>query len=754
MSKCKPKTRFIPATCAWALLLGATALFFIFPCRYLATHYHLAIPICQGIITLFVLANFTLATFMDPGVIPKAGNDENRAEDFRAPLHQNVEINGITVRMKWCPTCQFYRPPRCSHCSVCNHCIETFDHHCPWVNNCIGRRNYRHFFMFLMSLTIHMITIFAFCSLFLLAHTDQLDRADTIVCIAIMVTIFCLILPIMGLTCFHIVLVSRGRTTNEQVTGRFRGGYNPFSRGFCTNISYSLCGPLYPRYRGRKLKGYPVINNTVISTIAKENQVRVYKDTSNGVRTRNLNAYNKMSQGANSDVDITMDTIVDTTQSQSLDCEPTPPVPRNSSKTNLFFDTAELREAIANKQQRLAQSRGESVSSPGKVPALPLRNSAYPAQYRSSPHARPRVLGEGVTKSRSGTPDPLSPDSHAVRSVSGTPTGTNRTIGSPVSGRPSPGSISGTVKRSSPGTPSSPHSPGFGKRRTDFNPDIVSSSGYYGINEVLPNVGYTYIPQHLTQSVDNDESARSISPQRKFASESELTRPHVASSNHQFRTSNHTSDNIYELAGSPVRTNPHPWRSGNYPYYQQQNAAAPQPSSAHGGHAFPSHSVTASVSGGAGPPSYSARSDYWSHPTSPTSSTMGRPPTAVFSTYGRRNSGSTSPQIKRKFYAGNAGVGGVGAGLPPQQQVLAHITKEPVAGVSRMGPRRPISFTKAVEMADSMDMSPTRLVPHSPGATPKVEHRIGLQQVTSPGVQLAQDGDRNSYYDTNYEISV
>lgn len=241
-------TKYIPVSTAATLLVGSTTLFFVFTCPWLTKVISPAVPLYNGLVFLFVLANFSMATFMDPGVYPRADEDEDKDDDFRAPLYKNVEIKGIQVRMKWCATCHFYRPPRCSHCSVCDNCVEDFDHHCPWVNNCIGRRNYRYFFLFLLSLSVHMIGVFNFGLIFVLHHKERLGELHTTVTLVVMCIAGLFFIPVVGLTGFHMVLVARGRTTNEQVTGKFRGGVNPFTKGCCGNMEYVLCSPLAPRY--------------------------------------------------------------------------------------------------------------------------------------------------------------------------------------------------------------------------------------------------------------------------------------------------------------------------------------------------------------------------------------------------------------------------------------------------------------------------------------------------------------------------
>ncbi|XP_066191524.1 palmitoyltransferase ZDHHC18 isoform X1 [Sylvia atricapilla] len=154
------------------LILATSGLFFAFDCPFLASHLTLAIPIIAAVLFFFVISCLLQTSFRDPGILPRATPSEAAdlekridsmgSSTYRPPARtMEVVINKYVVKLKYCYTCKMFRPPRTSHCSVCDNCVERFDHHCPWVGNCVGKRNYRYFYAFILSLSFLTAFIFA-----------------------------------------------------------------------------------------------------------------------------------------------------------------------------------------------------------------------------------------------------------------------------------------------------------------------------------------------------------------------------------------------------------------------------------------------------------------------------------------------------------------------------------------------------------------------------------------------------------------
>ncbi|NXI54353.1 ZDHC9 Palmitoyltransferase, partial [Chloroceryle aenea] len=245
-------------------------------CRYLAVQLSPAIPVFAAVLFLFAMATLLRTSFSDPGVIPRALPDEAAFIEMEIeatngtvpqgqrppPRIKNFQINNQIVKLKYCYTCKIFRPPRASHCSICDNCVERFDHHCPWVGNCVGKRNYRYFYLFILSLSLLTIYIFTFNIGGVPGVVTRLgwdcSQAVPLTLLTVLEVLICFftLWSVVGLTGFHTFLVALNQTTNEDIKGSWTGKnrvQNPYSHGnIVKNCCEVLCGPLPPSVLDRR----------------------------------------------------------------------------------------------------------------------------------------------------------------------------------------------------------------------------------------------------------------------------------------------------------------------------------------------------------------------------------------------------------------------------------------------------------------------------------------------------------------------
>ncbi|KAI0640069.1 palmitoyltransferase PFA4 [Trametes polyzona] len=129
-------------TCLIAFIAYSSQIFIIWPWYGSVLSIELLeLLVPFNILVGLLLWNYSLCVRTDPGGVPPNWRPDVNDED-------GYEVKKLTRGPRYCRTCESYKPPRAHHCRQCKRYLS-LDHHCPWVNNCVGHFNYGHFVRFL-----------------------------------------------------------------------------------------------------------------------------------------------------------------------------------------------------------------------------------------------------------------------------------------------------------------------------------------------------------------------------------------------------------------------------------------------------------------------------------------------------------------------------------------------------------------------------------------------------------------------------
>ncbi|KZC09863.1 PREDICTED: palmitoyltransferase ZDHHC6 [Dufourea novaeangliae] len=200
---------------------------------------------CLSGSTLF---HFISSIYEGPGFLPLKWMP-NRATD--------------TQFLQYCFVCEGYKAPRTHHCRKCGRCVMKMDHHCPWINNCVGHYNHGHFTAFLASgvggCSVSTFTLVSWVMTVLSLKPLSFPPPSVFILILVIVSIglsIGVVLAVGTLLYFQLLAIIRNRTEieawiTEKAHYRRFGTKDkfiyPYSKGWRFNVQHVLtwdCTPV------------------------------------------------------------------------------------------------------------------------------------------------------------------------------------------------------------------------------------------------------------------------------------------------------------------------------------------------------------------------------------------------------------------------------------------------------------------------------------------------------------------------------